>query len=244
MRPLTLDEADRRAAEFALRACNPWEVKYRAHLAEGSDDEAPKIAGLAAPFNSISEDLWGFREVIRPGAFTKTLRESDVIALNQHDDKQILGRVSAGNVRVEETDRGLEFEIEPTLTSYARDALLLISKRIVKHMSFAFRAVKDRVTQNEEGETLRELIEVELLEISPVIWPAYTSTEVVLRDALRRFGAVGVAGVSLNSETLLTDPQSDPTVHESVQPTDPAIRAAHRRREIQLAELGRRLRVA
>jgi phage head maturation protease len=43
------------------------------------------LMGYAATFDSISEDLGGFREIIRPGAFDATLADKpDVSARIQH----------------------------------------------------------------------------------------------------------------------------------------------------------------
>jgi len=44
-------------------------------------------------------------------------------------------------------------------------------------MSFAFRAVKDRWT-NDNGVELREVLEAQLFDVSPVTYPAYESTSI------------------------------------------------------------------
>jgi len=40
---------------------------------EGEDTPAPKVVGYGAVFNSMSDDLGGFREIIRPHAFQRCL---------------------------------------------------------------------------------------------------------------------------------------------------------------------------
>ncbi|MBT0397620.1 HK97 family phage prohead protease, partial [Morganella morganii subsp. morganii] len=35
----------------------------------GEEDKPTHIIGLASVFNSLSEPMWGFREIIKPGAF-------------------------------------------------------------------------------------------------------------------------------------------------------------------------------
>jgi uncharacterized protein len=50
------------------------------------DDNGVKhIIGYAAVFNSLSEDLGGFRERIEPGCFARACKEDDVRALKNHN---------------------------------------------------------------------------------------------------------------------------------------------------------------
>jgi len=87
--------------------------------------------------------MGGFVEIIKPGAFTKTLDESDVRALLNHNSDQVLGRMSAGTLKLWEDDRGLRAEIHPPDTSAGRDAVALIKRGDLTGMSFGFRAVRD-----------------------------------------------------------------------------------------------------
>ena len=50
----------------------PQEMRVKA-----DEGERKKIVGYAAKFNSLSEEMWGFREQIAPGAFTEALKKSD-----------------------------------------------------------------------------------------------------------------------------------------------------------------------
>ena len=47
-------------------------------------------------------------------------------------------------------------------------------------MSFGFRTITDE-WRHEDGEVVRELIEVELFDVSPVTFPAYPQTDIAAR---------------------------------------------------------------
>jgi HK97 family phage prohead protease len=143
--------------------------------------EPPKIVGYAAMFDALSQDLGGFVERIERGAFARSLAEgADVRALFNHDSNLILGRTKAGTLAVREDAQGLAIEIIPPDTSYARDLLVSIERGDVSQMSFAFRT---RVDEWDTGKNpaVRTLKDVELFDVSPVTYPAYTQTSVSVR---------------------------------------------------------------
>ncbi len=147
-------------------------------------DEAdgPIVRGYAAVFNSLSEEMFGFRERVLPGAFTNTLKgKPDVRGLIDHDSAKILGRTTAGTLALTEDDRGLYARIDPPDTSFAKDVLVSIRRGDVNQMSFAFRTVTDQ-WHTEEGEEIRELVEVDLFDVSVVAFPAYPDTSVSVRS--------------------------------------------------------------
>jgi len=146
-------------------------------------DETKKITGHAAVFDKWSEDLGGFREKIRAGAFKKTIKEADVRALFNHDPNFVLGRNTAGTLTLEEDKKGLAISIEPPDTQWARDLTTSIERGDINQMSFGFRTVKDQWTTPKEGtDNQRELLEVELFDVSPVTFPAYPQTDVGMRS--------------------------------------------------------------
>ena len=135
-----------------------------------------RLVGYAARFDAQTR-IGGFREVIRRGAFAKTL-DRDILALVDHDPKQLLGRTRSGTLKLSEDASGLAFELELPSTRAADDVLALASRGDLGGMSFGFVATDDRW----DGD-LRELRAVELHEISVVqSWPAYEQTEVSLRN--------------------------------------------------------------
>jgi HK97 family phage prohead protease len=150
-----------------------------------------KISGYAAVFNSLSEDLGGFVEVIRPGAFSAALESGqDVRALVNHDPNLLLGRTTSGTMRLFEDRRGLRYEIDPPDTQVARDLVTLLKRGDLNGSSFAFSlAAGGDMWRDEKGQAVRELHEIgELYDVGPVVYPAYPSTvsEITTRS-LRSF---------------------------------------------------------
>lgn len=137
------------------------------------------LRGYAAVFDKLSGDLGGFREIIRRGAFTNTVRSTDVRALWNHDPNFVLGRTSSRTLRLEEDSIGLLAFIEPINAQWARDLVESIARGDVSQMSFGFRMVKDRwLRAGSDGLPIRELLEVELFDVSAVAFPAYLDTSV------------------------------------------------------------------
>ena len=150
------------------------------------DNEKPKISGYAAVFGKWSEDLGGFREKIAKGAFTKALKASDPRALFNHDSNYVLGRKSAGTLDLKEDNKGLFMEIDPPDTQFARDLMVSIERGDITQQSFGFYLSPDGEKWAEDkktGAVTRTITEVEeLLDVSPVTFPAYPDTTVALRS--------------------------------------------------------------
>ncbi len=148
----------------------------------GGDDKPKKIVGYAAVFNKLSEELWGFREKIAPGAFTNTLKNGDdVRALIDHDPSRVLGRNLSGTLKLEQNTKGLKVTIKPADTQAGRDILVSLERGDIDGMSFGFHTVTDK-WETIDGEEVRTLEEVKLFDVSVVTYPAYPDTSVAVRS--------------------------------------------------------------
>jgi hypothetical protein len=146
-----------------------------------ADDAEPVVAGYAAVFHELSEDLGGFREVIMPGAFTDALKASDIRALFNHDPSQIVARTKNGTLRVWEDDKGLRYEFTPNMKTQAgRDLVELVKRGDVDQSSFAFSMDGGVEEWDDSGDMpIRRIKRVSrLYDVSPVTYPAYPATEV------------------------------------------------------------------
>ena len=153
--------------------------ELRAAAPEG---DRKKIAGHAAVFNSLSEEIWGFREKIAPGAFKDALGRSDIRALLNHDPNYVLGRTKSGTVRAWEDETGLAVEIAPPSTRWADDLLVSIGRGDISQMSFAFRVAEDD-WETVDGVDRRTILRFdEIFDVSAVTYPAYPETDVALRS--------------------------------------------------------------
>jgi hypothetical protein len=147
---------------------------------ERREDAPAKIVGYAAVFGRSSVELWGFTEEVAPGAFVRSIREDDPVALFDHDTGKPLGRQSAGTLRLSEDDIGLRMEIDAPNTSLGNDLVELISRGDVKGASFGFETITDE-WNTKDGMPHRKLLEVKLYDVSPVMFPAYPDTSVAMR---------------------------------------------------------------
>lgn len=144
------------------------------------------LEGHAAVFGQRSDDLGGFYEVIRPGAFSKTIQEADIRALFNHRNDMVLGRNKAGTLELKEDATGLFAKIEPPATTWANDLKESIRRGDINQMSFGFRAIKEEWREI-GADIIRELIEVQLFDVSPVTFAAYPQTDIAVRGIAHAF---------------------------------------------------------
>ena len=148
-------------------------------LTREADEAGPtQIVGYAVVFNTIEHG-----EMIKDGAFTKTLQEHpDIKAYWGHDRNVILGRTTNGTLSLTQDDTGLYVEITPNMdTTWGRDAMAAISRGDVTQMSFGFTPIKEEKAVV-DGDVVYIVKEARLYEVSPVAEPWYSATTADVRD--------------------------------------------------------------
>ena len=167
-----------------------------------SDGDDMTLEGYAAVFNSET-DLGAFREVIRPGAFDDVM-DNDVRALINHDPNLILGRTSNGTLELSTDERGLKYKVKLGDQQYARDFYESVKRGDISQSSFAFTI--DKQSWNEER-TVRSVDKVrQLLDVSPVTYPAYAAATVQARDQQLDIDEV-IADAVADTDTENNEPQ-------------------------------------
>jgi HK97 family phage prohead protease len=154
--------------------------------------EPPVISGMAAVYNRETVIGDFFREVIRPGAFTRVLSENpDVVGAPNHNWDTVLGRTISGTLKLEDRDKeGLFYRI--TVNENDQEAMNFYSRvqrGDIRHSSFAFTVRKELWTnpENPNDLPLRAVLEVEkLYDVSPVTFPAYPTTTASVRSQVEK----------------------------------------------------------
>jgi hypothetical protein len=139
-----------------------------------------KISGYAAVFGVPSLPLGrdGYTERIRPGAFASSVH-GDVVALYDHNPANVLGRTTAGTMSLAEDETGLRTKIDLPPTQLGEDTYQLVKRGDLRGMSFGFTVTRDAWNLSH---TERELLSVDLHEVSIVAFPAYKQTSVEARS--------------------------------------------------------------
>jgi HK97 family phage prohead protease len=156
-------------------------VEFRA----SDDADGQTLEGYAAVFNEwtdIRDFVGEYRERIMPGAFKRSLGQRTPVLQFDHGTHPLIGSIPLGTLSVTREDRNGLFVrarlSDNWLIQPVRDA---VREKAITGMSIRFRVVADQWGTDDGTET-RTITEVELLELGPVVFPAYESTSVAVRS--------------------------------------------------------------
>lgn len=204
-------------------------MEHRSHKGtieiRAADDGSPIIAGYAAVFNRDSSDL-GFIEQVDPRAFDKTLREADVRGLGNHQADWLLGRSKAGTLRLAADSVGLRYEIDVNVNDPdGLRALEKVKRGDMDGSSFSFQTIRDEWNWDMTPPQ-RRLLEVALVDVGPVTYPAYPDATASARALDPIAAKVGrpvdelVAAMKTGEIRSLLNPKETAVPDEAVAPVE------------------------
>lgn len=157
-------------------------IRYGVQLRARVDGNT--LYGHGAVFGVVAKVPGGYEQLDRH-AFDAVLdrNTTDVRALINHDPSMVLGRQSAGTLRLKVDSEGLGFEVDLPNTSYAQDLRELVARGDLTGASFGFIPGEDRFDRAPDGAQLRTHLSIEeLIDVSAVTFPAYEPAAVALRS--------------------------------------------------------------
>lgn len=157
------------------------EIRYLKTSDMSLNEESRTIEGYAIVFNSPSEDLGGFIEIIERSAVDEdTLKRSDILVKLNHNSDKILARSKKGkgNLQLTIDDNGLYYRFEAPHTVYGEECLEQVRNGVIDSSSFCFTIAKGGERWERKGNTVYRYISKidKLYDVSPVYTPAYENT--------------------------------------------------------------------
>jgi HK97 family phage prohead protease len=163
---------------------------FRGTALRASQGGDMSIAGRALSYNTPSGNLGGFKEVLAPGCFSRSIASGRVVkCLREHQDGFLLGSTRDGSLTLQDSPAGLDFscKIDPN-DPIAVSTRAAIQAGKIDSMSFAFAVDgddgQDFSGPDSTGLLTRTVKRAFLLDVSPVFAPAYpVGTSVAARAA-------------------------------------------------------------
>jgi len=141
-----------------------------------------KLGGYAAVFDEVTSLGDRGNERMAVGSLDRALETSDARSLYNHSPLHVLGRQKAGTLRLRADSHGLEYEVDLPDTTYARDLRELVERGDIDGASFAF--VPDLSDYDQASDTTTHTDVRELVDVSPVTYPAYAGATTETRSRL------------------------------------------------------------
>ena len=140
------------------------------------DLERREISGVAMPYNTVGMAPFG-EELFESRAFGPDIETADVILDEMHERARLLARTGGGGLVLTDTPDALMLTATLPNTRASDDALELLSTKVLRGLSVAFKATKERF----EGR--RRIVQAARLgRIAVVDVPAYPDATVAIRS--------------------------------------------------------------
>lgn len=197
-----------------------------------ADDDGFTLEGYAAVFDTPTRiDSWEgrFDEQIARGAFKKTLSERQPVVQWDHGHDAATGSVPIAAIEeIREDDHGLFVRARMFDNARVEPIRQAIAGGAIDGMSFRFRVTREEWDEKRDEAPMRTIKELDLFELGPVAFPAYTATSVGVRSLLaelptdERTRLLNDLGVdAARSGTSTPDPDAAPEGTSGSTGTDP-----------------------
>lgn len=164
---------------------NKRHMHFTSELKTRSNEDEAFIEGYFVVFNQETELWQGAYEEIAPEAFNRSLNieKVDVIALDNHDSRVVLGSLESNTLELKVDSYGLYGRVKVDLEDpFAKSAYRKVQTGKVRGCSFGFYPIKEEYSEREDGTSKWRVIDADLLEVSITAFPAYPQTEVAARQ--------------------------------------------------------------
>ena len=140
------------------------------------------IEGYFVVYSSETE-LWeGAFEEIQAGALDESIANNNIVALDNHDTRIVLGSTDSRTVELKSDEKGLWARIKIDLEDpNAKSAYQKVKNGLVRGCSFGFNPLEETIENREDGSVKWIVTKAEILEISTTVFPAYADTSVEAR---------------------------------------------------------------
>lgn len=128
--------------------------------------ESRRIEGRAIPFNVLSPNREGFREMIAPEAVEGVIEASDIFMLYNHDRSQgFLARNNKGKgtLKIDVREDGVYFDFELANDNLSNYILERVERGEISETSFAFTVREDSWVKKDDGVYERTITKFEKL---------------------------------------------------------------------------------
>lgn len=165
-----------------------YPAQFEVRSVAGSPSKV-ELRGYASVFEAPYEmyDMFGsYQEVVRAGAFTKTLSEGPDVAYLANHEGLTLARTASGSLTLEQDSTGLLTIAQVnTQRTDARDLVTAVEDKDVDQMSFAFRMRRQQWSPDYDQ---RDLLELDLNrgDVSAVNFGASPTTNVGIQRSFRK----------------------------------------------------------
>jgi len=159
-------------------------VRFPPELRTEDKGGAQHIWGYAACFDKLSRKLGGFVEQVNRNAFDESKQSGwpDVVCRYNHKDDALLGTTYARTLTLGIDETGLAYDVLPP--DSRRDVLEYVQRGDIRHSSFAFRVFPggdEWGVSDQFGYPMRTLHAVQLVDVAPVLDPAYPDATAAAR---------------------------------------------------------------